>query len=110
MCSTVSPNLDFRTDIFSTRARSQPDYILDPAILANHKSQLATRFGIDALSENFCVELVCRVIYFVSPRTFSNNFGALTAIDKVVDLCFAHAGTLGSAHCSLLLLAPVVYV
>ena len=35
---------------------------------------------------------------------------SLTAVDKVVDLVYTHAGTLGCAHCSLLLLAPVVYV
>ena len=35
---------------------------------------------------------------------------SLTTVDKVVDLVYTHAGTLGGPHCSLLLLAPVVYV
>ena len=35
---------------------------------------------------------------------------SLTAVDKVVDLVYTHAGTLGGAHCGLLLLAPVIYV
>jgi hypothetical protein len=96
--------------ICSTKARSQPDYILDTTILANHQSQLAARFGINALSEDFCIKLICRIIWFVSVHSFSNNFGTLTAVDKIVDLSFAHAGSLGCAHCSLLLLAPVVYI
>jgi hypothetical protein len=37
-------------------------------------------------------------------------FGELTAVDKVVDLLFAHAGSLGGSHCSFLLLTPIVHV
>ena len=46
----------------SADASLQPYDILDPTVLANHQSQLATRVGINALSENGRVKLVCRVI------------------------------------------------
>jgi hypothetical protein len=37
-------------------------------------------------------------------------FGGLTAVDKVVDLLFAHAGSLGGTHRSFLLLTPIIHV
>lgn len=46
----------------------------------------------------------------VSTQSSVGISASLTAVDKVVDLVYTHAGALGCAHCSLLLLAPVVYV
>jgi hypothetical protein len=44
------------------KTRSKSDDILDPAILANYQSQLATRLRIDPVPEDFCVKLVCGIV------------------------------------------------
>lgn len=47
----------------ATKSSLQADDLLDSAILSNHQSELTTRFRIDSFPENFCVELICGVIY-----------------------------------------------